>query len=155
MAGFSYYLDAAASARCDEMTVQTEAFGQFTTPQQKMQLARMDWKARWYSLVRHPRRPKLYGGNFGIWRRDFEAVNGFNEEFVGWGCEDDEFRVRLVRAGIRLRTIIRDAPTYHLWHPPVPSYPERWQEGANVRRLARERLRASERCAQGLQAPAA
>jgi glycosyltransferase involved in cell wall biosynthesis len=155
MAGFCYYLDRATSARIDETAIETAAFERWATPQQKRHLMRMDWKARFYALLRHPRRPKLYGGDFGMWRRDFEAVNGFNEEFTGWGCEDDEFRIRLTRAGIRVRSILRWTRTYHLWHPPVPSYPGRWQDGANVEKLRLEASGSTSRCARGLQKPAA
>jgi glycosyltransferase involved in cell wall biosynthesis len=152
MAGFCYYLDAVTSARIDEAAVEAGTFEQLPTPAQKKQLRRMDRKARLYALLRHPRRPKLYGGAFGMWRRDYELVNGFNEEFVGWGCEDDEFRIRLARAGIRVRSILRWTRTYHLWHPPAPSYPQQWQNGANVQKLKLAAPRTSPQCAHGLQA---
>ena len=155
MAGFCYYLDEPTSARIDEMAVQSGAFEQWATVEQKRQLARMDRKARLYSLIRHPWKPKLYGGNFAIWRSDFEAVNGFNEEFVGWGCEDDEFCVRLRRAGMRVQSILRWTRTYHLWHPTVPSYPGSWKRGANVEKLQLEELRTTARCTRGLRKPAA
>jgi len=155
MAGYCYYLDPVTSARIDERAIETAAFEQWVTAEQTKQLTRMDWKARFYAVIRHPRRPKLYGGDFGIWRRDYESVNGFNEEFTGWGCEDDEFRIRLKRAGVRVRSILRWTRTYHLWHPPAPSCPQRWQDGANVQKLRLEALRTSPRCVHGLQAPAA
>jgi glycosyltransferase involved in cell wall biosynthesis len=155
MAGFCYYLDESTSARIDELAVDSGAFEQWATAEQRQQLTRMDRKARLYSLIRHPRRPKLYGGSFGMWRSDYEAVNGFNEEFTGWGCEDDEFGVRVRRAGIRVRSILRWTRAYHLWHPPVPSYPGHWRRGANVERLWLEETRTTVRCARGLQKPAA
>ena len=52
-----------------------------------------------YHLIRHPTKPKLIGNNVGIWRSDFERVNGYDENFEGWGCEDDDLRFRLRRAG--------------------------------------------------------
>jgi glycosyltransferase involved in cell wall biosynthesis len=155
MAGFCYYLDAVTSARIDEAAVEAGAFEQMSTAAQKKQLTRMDHKARLYAMLRHPRRPKLYGGAFGMWRCDYELVNGFNEEFVGWGCEDDEFRIRLARAGVRVRSILRWTRTYHLWHPPVPSYPKHWQNGSNVQRLVLEQSQTCTRCVQGLHKPAA
>src|SRR5262245_55696897 len=95
MGGYCYYLDRVTSAQIDEAAVTAGNFKDWPTPDQKKKLTRLDWKSRFYSLVRHPNRPKLYGGAFGMWRRDYEAVNGFNEEYRGWGCEDDEFRMRL------------------------------------------------------------
>jgi hypothetical protein len=112
----------------------------------------MAWKAHLYWWLRHPRRPKLYGGDFGIWRRDYEDINGFNEEFTGWGCEDDEFAVRLRKAGIRIRSILRWTRTYHLWHPPVPSHPGRWKHGVNVEKLW-QASRTTPRCKRGLHNP--
>jgi glycosyltransferase involved in cell wall biosynthesis len=155
MAGFCYYLDPVSSARIDEAAVLAGAFEQLPTPAQRQQLNRMDHKARLYALLRFPRRPKLYGGAFGMWRRDYEFVNGFNEEFTGWGCEDDEFRIRLGRSGVRVRSILRWTRTYHLWHPPAPSFPRCWQDGSNVEKLKLEALRTSARCVQGLHKPAA
>src|SRR3990172_291381 len=40
-----------------------------------------------YQLRRHPIKPKLMGFNIAISREDLAAVNGFDEEYVGWGCE--------------------------------------------------------------------
>jgi glycosyltransferase involved in cell wall biosynthesis len=150
MAGFCYYLDGATSERIDDAAISTGTFLDWVTPAQRKQLDRMDRKARFYTLIRHPRRPKLYSGDFSISRRDFEFVNGFNEEFTGWGCEDDEFCVRLHRAGIAVRSILRWTRSYHLWHPPAPSYPRRWQDGVNVQKLQREVRRSSPRCTYGL-----
>ena len=31
-----------------------------------------------------------------FFREDFLSVNGFNEDFVGWGREDSEFGARLI-----------------------------------------------------------
>jgi hypothetical protein len=155
MGGFCYYLDRETSARIDTAAIERGDLEQSVTARHRRQLTRMDWKARFYSFMRHRRRPKLYGGDFGIWRRDYEAVNGFNEDFTGWGCEDDEFAVRLRRSGVRIRSIIRWTRTFHLWHPPVPSYPGSWKRGANVEKLWREIARTNPRCERGLQCPAA
>ncbi len=55
--------------------------------------------------------------NFAFWRQDAVQVNGFNEEFVGWGREDSEFTVRLMNIGIRRQNIKFNALAYHLYHP--------------------------------------
>jgi GT2 family glycosyltransferase len=155
MGGFCYYLDRDTSARIDDAAIETGGLERWVTAKQRWKLTRMDWKARFYALMRHRRRPKLYGGDFGIWRRDYETINGFNEEFTGWGCEDDEFAVRLRRAGICIRSMLRWTRTFHLWHPPVPSYPGDWKRGANVEKLWRELSQTTPRCKRGLHRPAA
>lgn len=59
---------------------------------------------------------KLRGGLLGVWRNDITAVNGWNEEFTGWGLEDTELVARLFNSGITFRKIKFQAITYHLWH---------------------------------------
>ncbi|RUM39491.1 MAG: family 2 glycosyl transferase [Desulfobulbus sp.] len=54
--------------------------------------------------------------NFAFWRKDAIAVNGFNEEFIGWGREDSEFTARLINYGLVRRNIKFNALAYHLYH---------------------------------------
>ena len=85
-----------------------------------------------YNAIRHPRKPSLIGNNVGVWHADFVQVNGYDENFRNWGCEDDDFGRRLRWAGLRLRSILRRTWAYHLWHPTDPTAPQRWRHGANV-----------------------
>ncbi len=78
-----------------------------------------------HHLVRLPFLPacssKSLGGvrscNLGLFRDDLVAVNGFNEEFVGWGREDSELVVRLYNYGLKRKNHSFMAICYHLWHP--------------------------------------
>jgi hypothetical protein len=55
------------------------------------------------------------GGTISIRRESFFDIGGFDEGFVGWGGEDDEFYSRCISAGhCRFGYI----PFIHLWHPP-------------------------------------
>ena len=54
--------------------------------------------------------------NFALFRDDIYRVNGFNEDFIGWGREDSELAVRLMNAGIRRKDIRFYAIAYHLYH---------------------------------------
>jgi len=47
---------------------------------------------------------------------DLRAVNGFDEEFVGWGHEDRDLVSRLFRAGVRRVDARGRAIVYHLYH---------------------------------------
>jgi glycosyltransferase involved in cell wall biosynthesis len=58
--------------------------------------------------------------NFAFWRADGIAVNGFNEDFEGWGREDSEFAARLMASGVQRQTIRFRALTFHLFHPANP-----------------------------------
>jgi len=55
--------------------------------------------------------------NFSFFRKDAVAINGFNEDFVGWGREDSEFAARLMHSGTRRRNLRFRALAYHLYHP--------------------------------------
>ena len=54
--------------------------------------------------------------NIAFFRQDFINVNGFNNEFEGWGREDSEFVVRLFNTGINRKNLRFNAIQYHLWH---------------------------------------
>ncbi len=54
--------------------------------------------------------------NLGFFRDDFLRVNGFNEDFIGWGREDTEFVVRLLNAGVRRYNVRFNSIAYHLYH---------------------------------------
>lgn len=69
--------------------------------------------------------------NLAVWREDFKAVNGFDESFTGWGYEDSDLVVRLLRAGIKRLDGRNYAPLFHLWHK--ENY--RDQEPENFQRL--------------------
>jgi len=74
------------------------------------------WKSRLYVRLRL-RKPKIWGGNFAVNRHVFEQVNGFDENFVGYGQEDSDLRDRLFKGGFRPVCLHTKARAYHLWHP--------------------------------------
>jgi glycosyltransferase involved in cell wall biosynthesis len=122
--------------------------GAIVPQEERRLLARRHRKAWWHTLLRHPTKPRLAGSNFGVWRRDFEMVNGCDERFVGWGQEDDDLGLRLRAAGVKLESIVGRTSSLHVWHPTDGSATPRWREGANVRYfLRRGRLTA---CRDGL-----
>jgi len=73
------------------------------------------WKSSLYAALR-VRRPKIWGGNFAINRDVFRQVNGFDENYVGYGQEDSDLRNRLVKGGFRAVCLHTKARAYHLWH---------------------------------------
>lgn len=60
---------------------------------------------------------RVRGCNQSFWRSDIIKVNGFNEDFVGWGREDTEFMVRMLNNGIHCLKIKLEGFGYHLYHP--------------------------------------
>lgn len=62
----------------------------------------------------------LIGSNFSAWRRDLFTINGYNEEFEGWGKEDAELGLRLQFSGVRVRNLRNKVIQYHLIHDQLP-----------------------------------
>lgn len=60
---------------------------------------------------------KVRGCNLSFWRADVLEVNGFNEDFVGWGREDTEFMIRMLNSGKQFYKIKLGGFGYHLHHP--------------------------------------
>jgi GT2 family glycosyltransferase len=69
--------------------------------------------------------------NFGVWYRDFQAVNGFDETFRGWGHEDADLVLRLHHQGCRRKNGFCATEVFHLWHREN----SRADEGSNRERV--------------------
>ncbi len=54
--------------------------------------------------------------NLSAWRDDLLRVNGLDESYTGWGLEDSDLVVRLLRAGIYNKSARFAVPVFHLWH---------------------------------------
>ena len=52
----------------------------------------------------------------GFFKQDCNNVNGFNNDFEGWGREDSEFVVRMINNGIKRKNVRFNAVQFHLWH---------------------------------------
>jgi hypothetical protein len=86
----------------------------------------------------------LDGGSIVARRDAFEAIGGFDESFVGWGGEDNDFVDRAAFAGGLYR--FGYLPLLHLEHPPQPG---RSSAGADAIRRYRniEQIDPAERIA--------
>ncbi|RBW56379.1 glycosyl transferase family 2 [Tenacibaculum sp. E3R01] len=56
------------------------------------------------------------GCNFAFWKKDFIAVNGYDNDMDGWGHEDIELAARLTNLGIKQRQLKMVAICFHLHH---------------------------------------
>lgn len=88
----------------------------------------------------------LHGASIAVTREAYFAIGGFDESFVGWGGEDNEFWDRAETTG-RVYAF-GYLPFIHLWHAPQPAKQlgsdapaiRRWQDLKNV--PASERIRS-------------
>ena len=152
MIGDAARVDRAASERLTSETIRRGELAGLLSANESRRLRKSAFKYRLYNLLRHPTKPyKLRSGNFGIWREDFQLVNGFDENFQGWGGEDDDLGRRLRRAGIRLESIVRQTHSYHLWHDRDLTAPDKVKLAANTAYLWRKDSPA--RCLNGLTKP--
>jgi glycosyltransferase involved in cell wall biosynthesis len=82
---------------------------------------------RWMPLIRlmhlgvlRKLTPKRWKGaktcNLSAYREDLIKVNGLDETYHGWGLEDSDLVIRLIRAGIRHKSARFAVPVVHLWH---------------------------------------
>jgi glycosyltransferase involved in cell wall biosynthesis len=54
--------------------------------------------------------------NMSFYKKDCVNINGFNNNFEGWGREDSEFVVRLINSGVNRKNVRFSAIQFHLWH---------------------------------------
>ena len=81
------------------------------------------WRAKNWQTVR--------ACNLGVWRHDLICVDGFDANFRGWGLEDSDFAMRLIRSGCHRKDGRFATTVLHLWHP----LDSRSQLAENQRRL--------------------
>lgn len=56
------------------------------------------------------------GANMSFWKKDLLLVNGYNENFSGWGDEDSELTLRLLNAGKTKLYLKFAGVIYHIYH---------------------------------------
>ncbi len=59
---------------------------------------------------------KYRGCNTSYFRSDAIAVNGYNEDFMGWGREDSELALRFHNYGLSARRLRYRGIVYHIYH---------------------------------------
>jgi len=122
VAGDCYRLSQSQSGLIDEVAIGAGNFNRWVDLKERR---RIRWKALRgfvYSRLSLKMLPRLTGNNIAVWREDLERVNGFDENFVGWGLEDRDLQRRLLMLGTRCRSILYRTAAYHLWHPLTPSF---------------------------------
>jgi len=146
--GESCWLDEETTGTIDAAAIQSHDMRSWCSPAEAKRLRWKSIRGVIYGMLRLNGRPRLKGGNVALWREDYERINGYDEEFVGWGEEDTDLRRRLQRSGVRFRSSIHWARTYHLWHSRHSTAKTENEPTHNMQLLASEDRPA--RCLKGL-----
>jgi GT2 family glycosyltransferase len=93
--------------------------------------------------------------NLGVWYRDLQAVNGFDESFSGWGHEDADLVLRLHQHGCRRKNGYLATEVLHLWHPEHSRADEAGNRDRVVQRMQGSQCRAEAGLAELGRGPAA
>ena len=108
-----------------ELTPESVRAGAHERPLDSATWRRLHW-AHFRNLLyrgRRPNRPRIRGGNFGVARDLFRAVDGFDESFAGYGKEDSELRNRMRQAGARGISLWHRARLCHVSTEVFPGVP--------------------------------
>jgi glycosyltransferase involved in cell wall biosynthesis len=98
-------------------------------------------------IRRDTRQRGIIGCNMAFWRDDLVAVNGFDEDYAGWGVgEDSDIGTRLYHLGRRRMFVYGRAITFHLNHPQL----SRGHHAASLARLAETIATRKIACEHGL-----
>lgn len=140
----------------DETTtnqLRDDALDLAATPGQLEQLRTRQRRARRQLLLRRlglakAHKPKAVTGNLGVRLRRIIEINGFDEAYMDWGFEDDDFTRRLHAAKSRPVLAHATALVFHQWHPTLKQAD--WTESDSARRF---RASAPMRCEHGIEHP--
>jgi len=72
------------------------------------------WKSLWGVFFGRIKKPKVYGCNIGVDRDVYTAINGYDENFDGFGKEDSDLRNRLRRHGAKPVSLWGRAWVHHV-----------------------------------------
>jgi predicted glycosyltransferase involved in capsule biosynthesis len=83
----------------------------------------------WLKLKRNPR---ILGSNFGVKREILLKVNGFDENYIGYGWEDMDIEKRVIFSGGKAFSMKNKAIQYHLYHPEPQGDTSRYKLNSNL-----------------------
>lgn len=151
--GFRVDLSEEQSADFDEAAVREGRPPADISLTQWSQLERRDRRYRrtvfWRKLgLAKAHKPKILSANFSVPLGTFVKINGFDEEFVGWGAEDDDVGRRLYAAGAVPCVGVRACVVYHQWH--ATRAPASWNKIPGADRFLRG---TPTRCLRGIENP--
>lgn len=151
--GFRVDLDELQTERFDEAAVRDGRPPSNITAPQWAELASRDRRYRrtlfWRRVgLTKPHKPKILSANFSAPLDALVRINGFDEEFVGWGAEDDDVGRRLYASGSPPKVGVRECIVFHQWH--ATRAPASWDKIPGASRFLKG---TPTRCTRGLENP--
>ncbi len=123
LSAYPVRLSEAQSKQVDTAAIESNSYLSYVLPAQKAKIRRQFRKdyisyllCRFAKLSSHG--AKLRNGVSAIMRADYEKVNGYDENFVGWGGEDDDLGRRLLAIGKVGYNFGYSCYPLHLYHAP-------------------------------------
>lgn len=95
-------------------------------------------------LLKLERVTDMKGCNYSVHKESLVAINGFDEDYEGYGREDTDVELRLQNLGLSIKSMRGLALQFHIWHPRREFVP------ANDTRLAEVVEKRVIRCRNGL-----
>ena len=93
----------------------------------------------------HPvKRPAPYFFCGALKKKWFEDLRGFDEDYTGYGYDDDDFADRLMQSGVNI-LFTDTVMAYHQWHTPTSFNPELDPRQAYNKKLYEEKTLAMSR----------
>ena len=74
-----------------------------------------------YNIKLRRRGAKMAGLLFGMYKDDYIAINGYDENYKGWGYEDDDLCNRMYAYGLKSTLLKFEKYQIHMWHGEDPS----------------------------------
>ena len=91
-------------------------------------------------------RPERWQGartcNLAAWRKDLLEIDGFDTSYRGWGLEDTDLVLRLMRAGVKRKDGRFATGVFHLWHAESDRLPLQENQRRLDALIASRRIRA-------------
>ena len=94
-------------------------------------------------------KPTILGAHFGFSYDLYKSINGSDEEYEGYGCEDDDLARRALKKSAVSCIVSSDILVYHLYHESKASV--QWKDNPGVQRFLHERWQPY--CNHGLDNP--
>lgn len=83
----------------------------------------------WLNIKRNSR---ILGSNFGIKKEFLLKINGFDEDYIGYGFEDVDLEKRCRLAGGKVTSMKNKAIQYHLYHPEPQGSTEGYNKNVEI-----------------------